>query len=356
MTRLRIYASALAIFLLLSAAPANGAESTLTSLDKPTPIRTFGGTAVLSVHDRAATNFRLAISRGGRAPELLPVAPSPIAFDADVGPGPDGLARIVYSRCQVVHLRRRACDLYEYDLGRSRERRLSGTSAPGMSEHHPTIWRDRIAFVRERDVRPGPRPTVLVRSLSAPRSAKSHQMPGIPTKRCGKDTLSGRCEATSGRIAELELWGRWLALIPVYEFQSAGGVCGRWEIRLDSVADRSARMLGDTICGLSGQGFVGLSFASGRLAAYHTRVADAGGQCPSRFGAFRFALSTARIEFACSDRRIEGFSLLPTGRAYEVRAPDTSDGYCGNSLPDTFPQCQVVRTDPLRFQPFRGPL
>jgi hypothetical protein len=327
------------------------AESTIASLDKPTPVRTFGGNAVLSLYDRATDTYRLAVSRGGRAPQPLPVAPSKVAFDADIGPGPDGTAALVYSRCAVASVvKLEGCDLFLYDLHRNAERRLAATAAAGWSERTPTIWRSRIAFARYRDARPEPRPRLLIRRVNAPASTRSQSVPGVPTKRCGRDTSTGRCEATSGRIEELELWGRWLGVIPVYHYPSAGGVCGTWEVRAVSLSDRKAQKLDDVTCGLDGQTWVGLSFAHGRLAATLTRAGEESERCVRRFGAYRFALTGTRTDYACADRRIEGFALLSTGRAYEVRAPDTRDGYCGNSLEGEFPQCQFVLTDPLAFR------
>ena len=129
-----------------------------------------------------------------------------------------------------------------------------------------------------------------------------------------------------------------------------GPVCNNGQIRLESLAGRAIR-IADTTCGLDGQQFVGLSFDVRNL--YFARFCQAG-RCDIRVGAFRYSLRTGRYSLATFDERLTGFSYDAGGRAYEVLAPDTAFGYCGNSVeeapvPIVLPDCQIVLTSRLTF-------
>jgi hypothetical protein len=153
---------------------------------------------------------------------------------------------------------------------------------------------------------------------------------------------------------EIELYGRWLGLIVRYSYPGAPGVCGRWEVRLDDLRGGPARRLGDHVCGLDGQTAVGVSFDAGHMAFARVCIA-APGDCTFAEGAFRYRMSDDTFERAPFGRRLRGFAYAGGDRAYEVRAPDTPQGYCGNALPGTAPPCEVVRADGLRFSRVRAP-
>jgi hypothetical protein len=154
---------------------------------------------------------------------------------------------------------------------------------------------------------------------------------------------------------EIELYGRWAGMVVGYNFPGAGGVCGRWEVRLTTIAGQ-ARQLAAQTCGLNGQGYVGVSFAAGRLYFARYCVADPEGCGRGAYGAFRYALGAGDHGLARFGRRLTGFAIAGAGRAHEVRAADTSSGYCGNSLQDEpQPPCQVVLANIPRFAPTRAP-
>ena len=93
---------------------------------------------------------------------------------------------------------------------------------------------------------------------------------------------------------------------------------------------------------------------------YFARFCQAGA-CDARVGAFRYSFSTVKYSLARFARRLTGFSYDTGGRAYEVLAPDTAFGYCGNSIeeapvPVVSPDCQIVLTDRLSFARVRAPL
>lgn len=323
------------------------ADTPITTTKRPTPIRSWGGLAVFSLYDEASGNYRLAISRHGGPPETVAVAAQSTAFDVDLGPGKGGSPTIVYSRCASAGAKPRGCDLYLYSLNSSSgtESKLVGASTQNGSETAPTIWGGRIAWARHNDgvatTRRAPR--IYTRTLSAPRSRPSRRLPGIPSRLCRPDGCT---------VKELELRGRRLALNVGYP----GPVCNNGQIRLDSLAGRAIR-IGNTTCGLDGQTLVGVSFDARNL--YFARFCQAGA-CDSRVGAFRYSLRTARYSLARIDQRLTGFSYDTGGRAYEVLAPDTAFGYCGNSVeeapvPIVPPDCQIAVTKRLTFASTRAP-
>ena len=109
---------AVAVAVGLTAPAIASAETTITSVERPTEIRSWKGIGAFSVYDKSAGVYRLAITRVGGAPQILPVAPRSVAFDADVGPDTKGGAAIVYSRCEQEPDRsgstRKDCDIYRY--------------------------------------------------------------------------------------------------------------------------------------------------------------------------------------------------------------------------------------------------
>jgi hypothetical protein len=313
------------------------ADTPIGTTTRPTPIRAWDSVAVFSLYDAASGGYRLAISRNGGPPEVLAVAAQPTAFDVDVGPNRSGSPAIVYSRCTSTGQRPRGCDLYRYSLSAGSESKLAGASSPNASETAPTIWGTRVAWARLSDARATRVPRIYTRTLSAPRSRPSRRLGGVPSRLCGKDGCT---------INELELRGRWLAMNVGYP----GPVCNNGQIRLESLAGRAIR-IADTTCGLDGQQFVGVSFDARNL--YFARFCQAGG-CDIRVGAFRYSLKTGRYSLAAFDDRLTGFSYDAGGRAYEVLAPDTAFGYCGNSVdeapvPIVPPECQIVLTGRLTF-------
>jgi hypothetical protein len=79
------------------------ADTSIGALAAPTPVRAWAGTAVLSVLDPATGSYRLATQAATNAPQPLPgIAPAAQPFDADIGPGPGGVAMIVFARCQTA--------------------------------------------------------------------------------------------------------------------------------------------------------------------------------------------------------------------------------------------------------------
>lgn len=173
--------------LLLPAAAA--ADATIAEPAGPSKVSTHAGVTAYSVRGTDG-RWRLVhdTNTDGRA-QQVPIAPRGVPFDVDLGPGTDGQVLAVYSRCeQEPQMDRRStgpapawatargCDLYRYDFRSQREVRLDGPSTFD-TEVLPTIWRDRVGFVRIYQGREGLRgraPYVYVRETGR----RSQRQPG----------------------------------------------------------------------------------------------------------------------------------------------------------------------------------
>ena len=322
------------------------ADTPIGTTKRPTPIRAWGGVAAFSLYDEASSGYRLAISRHGGPPEVIAVAAQATAFDLDVGPDKAGSPAIVYSRCASTGPRPRGCDLYRYSLSTGREAKLAGASSPDASESAPTIWGARVAWARTPDADAARKPRIYTRSLSAPRSRRSRRLPGIPSRLCGKDALHRHRARAAWAAARCE---RRLPGTRVQQRADPAGLTGRTKHpgRRHDLRPRRAAVRRHLV----------------RRAQPVLRALLRGGtdRCGrGRFGAFRYSLRTARYSLARFGRRLTGFSYDSGGRAYEVLAPDTVFGYCGNSVeeapvPVVPPDCQIVLADPLVFARDRAP-
>ena len=332
-----------AVVLVLVTPATASAENTITRVERPTEIRSWKGIGAFSVYDEKADVYRLAITRVGSPPEILPVAPRPVAFDADVGPDTRKEPAIVYSRCTSDAPEQRDCDIYRYSITRNVESKITNADSDTASEFNPTIWDGRVAWVRTYDRRPDATPYVYTRELTAPRSRRSQRLPGVPTRRQRElGGGGGTVSTTLRRVAEIELYGRWLALNVTYTAEGLPGIY-QSEVRLDTL-DGQARQVARQTGGLSGQSFIGLSFDEGRLYWARFCAGDPSACKESTFGAFRYRLSTGDYALAGFLRELAGFTYVDDDRAYEVRVNETQEGACGG------PGCKVVYTDPLTFR------
>lgn len=149
---------------LVGAAPATGqtppeSTTTLSVESRDTRLAAYDGSLLWSSYDPRLRRYGLKALVDGVV-QKLPVRTRRIAFDADLGPGPDGRLNAVYSRCsnekeqQVAAspaqevLNRRGCRLWRFDFGRRRETRIDTSTPRGASDFRPTIWRGRVAFGR----------------------------------------------------------------------------------------------------------------------------------------------------------------------------------------------------------------
>ncbi len=295
--------------------------------------------------------YRLAITRVGGKPQILPVAPRPVAFDADVGPDGKGDPAIVYSRCETEAPNRRDCDIFRYSITRNVESKITGADSDSASEFNPTIWGGRVAWVRTYDGRADATRYVYTRTLTAPRTRRSQRLPGLPRRRCSE--ISDRCSATKGAVEGLELYRRWVALNVSYTYEGAPGFA-RKEIRLDTL-DGEVLPIADQTTGLGGQSYVGLSFDQGALYWARYCAGDESACTKGNAGTFRYRLGTRDYALAGHTRKLTGFSYVDDNRVYEVRGERECGIRVGDPPSAGFPACKVVYTDPLNFASTKAP-
>lgn len=219
--------AAIAAMVLPSAAAAQ-ADTTIATPQNPSKVSTYGGVTAYSVRG-ADGRWRLVYdtNTNGRA-EAVPIPARTVPFDVDLGPGTEGQVLAVYSRCRrepemgrrsagptPVWATARECDLYRFDFRNQQEEVLEGPST-SHTEVLPTIWRDRVGFVRiyqERDGLRGRVPYVYVREAGR----RSERQPGGGRGTSGlpgplaidlEDTLLGMAwtyERDGGGVSELRL-------------------------------------------------------------------------------------------------------------------------------------------------------
>jgi hypothetical protein len=351
MPRIRLLLAGAAAAIAALALPALASADTVASPGAPTAVREFAGNIVFSQFDPTAGRYFLSVRRAGAAaPERLPVASSTRTFDADIGPDSSGKPELIYQRCAAGTGVPRGCDLFVYALdGSTGERPVANANDPDHNDTNATIWRGRIAWVRDYGSGSEPNPIVYTKTLTARRSQPSKRLPGVPQTRTG-DVDTHVTGPTTGRtVQDLELWGENLALTVSY---GCGGCAGidQSELRLDDLDTGRAKQVAFQIVGLSGQTLVGPSFFAGRLGWYKACLGDPSGCQQGQGGPFRYALSSRAYQRAPSGpARIDGFTDTGT-LLYEVLgcSEETSDPSNANCRIDTLPA--------PTYSPTRAPL
>jgi hypothetical protein len=339
MLRLLVLTAAAATFAITASATAN--DTILASLSRATPVRSFGGTSVLSVYDPAANGYRLATVTASAAPRAVAgIGPAATPFDADIGPGPGGSPVIVFTRCASAG----HCRIWRTTVAGGSARAVVGSAGTRGYESAPTVWRGRLAFARQ--YAHGSQ-VVYVRPLDAGRSVASTRVPGVPAREC--DEVDPGCVSiTHGTVPELELRGSTLAENIDLPLKSVG-ICGEGQVRLVNLVRRTSLKVRDTICGLAGQTLIGPSL-TGSYLIYAFMCEGDPGPCHNHAGVlYRYRLSDRRLQQVPLPDDISGVAALSSDSAIEVRAPDTRDGTCMNHVAGTQPLCQLVRSGPLHF-------
>jgi hypothetical protein len=238
-------------------APRPGLPGVVDLVPAGGPLGVHAGRPVWSARDAAGGRFAL-VTRVGTAVRRLPVRTRAVPFDVDVGTGPGGRPWAVYSRCRrdpavapgrmgmPAWVTGRGCDLYAYDFGRRRERRLRLPGSKRTSEFLPSVAGGRIAY----GVRTRGGAAVVVRRLdgrgpSVRRRGRRGRQAGPTGLDLTRRALAIGWATTSpgGRPATevlLRVRGRTrrLASAPVASgvFQSAPVLDGRWVLWADSCA------------------------------------------------------------------------------------------------------------------------
>ena len=302
----RILILTIATFAAAAAQAPAQSPGVLAELPNESEVTALGALAVVSVYDAQARGYRLTLVQPGKPPQPLPVAASPVPFDADLGPAADGRAAVVYSRCANPRARPEGdCDLAMYVLGDAAEQPVASASSPEASDYEPSLWRGRLAWVR---AYPDGREIAYTRSLSA--KGPSRREPGLPTRNCEVLVDPGDCTTRERHVTDLKLAGDRLAYIGGYTVRRQAGFATQ-EVRLVDLRTQRSRRVALSIAGEGGQGYLGLSFAAGRLGWQRSCFGDPGG-CIGR-GAFRYRYAKDSYEFEPRYRSLTGFALLDDG-------------------------------------------
>ncbi len=293
-----------ALLALCAAAPAR-ADETIAQLADPTPVDAWGGRLVWSERAAGTERYRLMTRLGDGPAEAGPVRAHRGPFAADLGPGPGGGMLAAYAR---------AGDLYAYDFATGRERRL-GRQSTGARERLPSVWHERVAFVRR--VRGHAR--LYVQPLAGG---------------AAREVRGGR-----GAYEQIDLRGARVAFVRSrqagdrHEYQLLVGRGGR----VARLVDRAASGL------LSSVAILKPAFADGALVYAVSRLAAAG----NRF--LRYDLGTRRTREAISHRGLLA-AAFDGGRFLYVQTTIEDRSAGCRATADDPSTCTLARTDPVSFR------
>jgi hypothetical protein len=300
-----IAAACALLALAVGAAPA-AAEQRLAVESAPFTADAYGDVVAWSSYDTVAKTFSLRLLRGGHVVQPA-IAPSPEAFDLDVGPGPDGAPLVVYAR---------AGDLFQYDPVSGLEQPLAEVNTPGV-ERSPSLYRNALGFVREAHHRP----VVYLR-----KDGDTRRQPRPPFKR----TLG---------VDGLELSAR--GLFVTYRTDIVPTCCTR--ATLYRVIGGRLRHVFAVPSGGANFGQIVSPTVLGRN-LYFGRTNNGSGQ-GNRF--FRYDLRSRRLFSARGTSR----ALSLTWRGDRFLMSRNSNGCEGppGAGPTATPSCELVLTNPIRF-------
>ena len=360
--RARVCAGVIGALGAVTGLPAAASAVVVAQPGAATKVREYGGTIVFSSFDQADGRWHLTIRKAGaKAPQRLPVAPSPTPFGADIGTDTAGRPELIYQRCAlstttivvgtmpITISRRVGCELFVYSLADGTgERAVRNANDGSRNDVSPTLWRGRIAWTREYGSANEANDIVYTKTLTAPRSQPSRRLPGVPQTRCGD--VDPVCGPTTDRdVQALELVGDDLAVIVDYGCKGCSGIA-QAELRLDAVADGTSRRVASIIVGLNGQQLVGPSLADGRLGWYRAcAVEDM--SCRTAVGPWRYRLTSRSYERATSGPiRMSGYADSGS-QLYEVLGcTDPAAGAQENA------DCRIERITPPRYAPASAPV
>ena len=295
---------------LVAAAPA-AAEQRLATEAAPFTADAYGDVIAWSSYDTASKTYRLRVTRGGAAVDTAAVAPSPDPFDLDVGPGPDGVPLVVYSR---------RGDIFQFDPASRLEQPLAEVNTHG-TEVHPSIRRNALAFVRTLRGRKA-RPTLYLRKDGNTRRQPRPKF---------KETLA---------IEDVELSDR--GLFVVYRTDIVPTCCTRAVLyRVDGKKLRHIFYVGS---GGANFGQLVTPSVAGR-SVYFARTNDGSGQGNNLF---RYDLRTKKLFSARGTSRAESV----TWRGDRFLMSRTARGCSGppDMDPTAAPTCELLLTDPPAFK------
>jgi hypothetical protein len=139
-----IRATTIAFGLMLAAPSAAGADVTVSTDRTATNVSAHHGQLVWA---RVAADGRSRLVRRiGGVNKDVPVRSKDGLFDPDTGTSRGGHQVIVYTRC--AGLSGVGCDVWQYNDGTRRERKVPGAASQRCSEYAPSVWIGTVAFAR----------------------------------------------------------------------------------------------------------------------------------------------------------------------------------------------------------------
>jgi hypothetical protein len=347
------------------AAPSDVARvaTLIAPLAAPTPVRAWGGIAVLSI-EVAGGHYRLATQQGAEAPRPLPgIAAGAYPFDVNIGPGPDGSPLIVFARCAGAPTDRgfreplpQHCRLMRTTPAGSFETPIGATASFGGRIHAPAVWGNRLAFAL-----PAPKGSdwIYVLGLQAGKRVRPLRVRSAPRPECIEPGSGCQAASVHPTVTELSLRGSTLAENNRLGFVDGIELCPRMEVRLVDLARHRGERVEQAICREGGSTLLGVSLTATHL----LYVSECGGSDQNlchyvKTRVYRYCLRSHRSELAPEHELVAGFAALDDTHAVEVVAPEeagssrisASENNCTRNEPTHVP-CQLVRVGPIPFKP-----
>lgn len=331
---------AVSISLLLTGSAA--AEPTLIApLHGATAIKSFGHVVVWSDYEVADRRWHLVVDADGTiSTPAIPGASETI--QADVGPGPSGAPLLVHRLCQ------HSCHLVVSNLDGSQARPVPDS----YGARDPTIWGDRVAWVRGAN-----RP--ITSRLDGSARVTLH---GAPREICEprRKHPRVRCTTTMGReVTGLELYSGRLALTASFSTRD-GDPNGEGEVLTEAVTGGPQHLI--AVEGVEEGGgttfWLGPSWSEGTLYFYEDGLPECVEHCIYVYG---FDPAHNRYLRASASAALSGFSMAEGRRAYEATAP--GNGYatpedCAKALTpeEELTPCVIRLSSPIAFKPAPPPI
>jgi hypothetical protein len=328
------------------AGSASAAPRLIAPLHGGTTIEAYGDVQVWSDYDATDELWHLVVRRGG----LITTPPIPTAtrtIEADVGPGPSGSPLLVYTVCPG------GCHLVVSGVDGSDPRAIPASR--GAS--HPTIWGDRVAWVRGEA-------EVMTSLLDG---AGRRMLAGAPRRMCYPALTTPErtiCEATKHRRVEsLKLYYRRLAFTDQFYTNNSAANGDVGELRTEAI-DGGPQHVIALEGGEEGEGetiWLGPSWSEGKLYFYQDGTSECENRCTHIYGFDPKKDTYIRAE---AFTELTGFSMTAGRRAYEATAPgdgETSPSACAEALkgePAMYVEgpCVARLSAPIAFQPSRPPI
>lgn len=298
----------LAIAALAGAGAGTGATAasthaaTIAEPARATPIDADRGGLVWSAYDAEINAFRLTYRTRAGETRVLPVTPSPVPFDADLGEDIERHKAVAYTACPTGP---ESCDIRVHSIASGEDQLVAPAATPGVGEYAPTLSRGTLVWAVGGGQ--GQRARVLLSRLSGNRGTR--ELPGLPRRRCGEhDRGRFACRPVYGRVAELELRGSTLAQVVHTRLDKELDNAGQAELRIVDIEKRTSEQVLRSGTGESGQSIIGLSIDGNVVYAYKTCFGDPSG-CNRNAGTLRYRMTERQLHLAEDRRQLSGFAV-----------------------------------------------